>query len=79
MKTDDIQYGKYQHYKTKKIYEVIGMARHSETHEEMVIYKALYQCDRFGNNQVWVRPKAMFFEEVEYNGSSIPRFAWVNE
>ena len=70
---DDIQYGKYQHYRTEKLYEVIGVARHSETHEEMVIYKALYRCDKFGDDQVWVRPKAMFFEQVEHHGRSLPR------
>jgi len=79
MKIDDIPCGKYQHYRTEKLYEVIGVARHSETHEEMVIYKALYPCDEFGNNQVWARPKAMFLEQVEHQGQSVPRFQWVND
>lgn len=79
MKTDTIQYGKYQHYRTEKLYEIIGIARHSETQEEMVVYKALYQCEKFGLNQVWVRPKAMFFEQVFYNGCKVPRFKWVSE
>jgi hypothetical protein len=79
MRTDDIQYGKYQHYRTEKLYEVIGVARHSETYEEMVIYKALYPCEKFGNNQVWVRPKTMFLEQVSHNGSNVPRFKWVKE
>ena len=61
--TDNIQHGKYQHYKTGKLYEVIGVARHSETHQEMIIYKALYHCDKFGNNQVWVRPKKCFLKK----------------
>lgn len=78
-KTNDIQYGKYQHYKNKKLYEVIGLARHSETLEEMVIYKALFRCDTFGHNQVWIRPKSMFFEQVEYNGCRLPRFKWIAE
>lgn len=76
---DDIRYGKYQHYKTKKLYEIIGIARHSETHEEMIIYKALYLCDQFGDEQLWVRPKTMFFEQVSYNGYPVPRFKWVSE
>jgi hypothetical protein len=74
MSVDSNLYGKYQHYKTEKFYEVIGMARHSETLEEMVIYKALYHCNKFGNNQVWVRPKKMFLEHVVYNGNDVPRF-----
>jgi hypothetical protein len=79
MKIDGIPCGKYQHYRTEKLYEVIGIARHSETHEEMVIYKALYQCDTFGNNQIWVRLKAMFLEDVIYAGQSVPRFKWIDE
>jgi hypothetical protein len=79
MKTNDIQYGKYQHYRTEKLYEVIGIARHSETYEEMVIYKALYECDNFGKDQLWVRPKTMFFEHVSHNGSSVPRFKWIDK
>jgi hypothetical protein len=64
----------YQHYKTAKLYQVIGFALHSETYEEMVIYKALYNCEKFGNNQLWIRPKKMFFENIEYNGQITPRF-----
>jgi hypothetical protein len=79
MKIDNIPYGKYQHYKTGNLYEVIGIARHSETHEEMIIYKALYQCNKFGNNQVWVRPKEMFIEHVIYNGYNVPRFKRIEE
>jgi hypothetical protein len=79
MKTDTIQYGKYEHYKNKKHYELIGIARHSETHEEMVIYKALYTCEQFGHHQVWVRPKKMFFENIIHNGATIPRFKYISE
>lgn len=64
----------YRHYKTQKLYEIIGQARHSETYEEMVIYKALYLCETFGNYQVWIRPKQMFFETVTHNGGNVPRF-----
>ena len=70
--------GRYQHYKTQKLYEIIGQARHSETYEEMVIYKALYICEKFGNHQIWVRPKQMFFENVTHNGEKVPRFQPVN-
>lgn len=74
MTKDDVQYGKYQHYKNKKYYEIIGEARHSETLEELIIYKALYHSDDYGENYVWARPKKMFFELVNHNGVVVPRF-----
>ena len=74
-----IQNGRYQHYKTEKLYEVIGTALHSETHEEMIIYKALYNCNQFSNNQVWVRPKKMFLQKIFYKGNTIPRFKYTDE
>lgn len=79
LKMNPIQYGKYQHYKTEKLYEVIGTARHSETHEEMIIYKALYHCEKFGDHQVWVRPRGMFFENVSYKGQLVPRFSYLKD
>lgn len=66
--------GIYEHYRNKKTYEVIGCARHSETLEEMVIYKALYKSEEFGEDQIWVRPKKMFFESVMHDGVEVPRF-----
>ena len=54
--------GTYRHYKGN-MYEVIGVAKHSETLEELVVYKALY-----GDGQLWVRPKEMFLEKVTYEG-----------
>ncbi|MBA2657230.1 MAG: DUF1653 domain-containing protein [Tatlockia sp.] len=66
--------GKYRHYKTEKLYEVLGLARHSETHEEMIVYRALYHCDKFGDTQLWVRPKQMFFEYIIQNGQKVSRF-----
>lgn len=74
MKINDDLCGKYSHYKTGKIYQVLGVALHSETCEEMVIYRALYNCTEFGNNQVWVRPKTMFIEQVIHGGDKVPRF-----
>lgn len=65
--------GKYKHYKGK-LYEVIGTARHSETLEELVVYKALYQKE--GEN-LWVRPLQMFLEEVEIEGIKKPRFEFL--
>lgn len=79
MKFDNIPFGKYQHYKTQKTYEVIGVALHSETHEEMIIYKSLYVDEKFGENQIWVRPSKMFFEEINSQGKLIPRFKYIEE
>lgn len=66
--------GRYQHFRNKKTYEVIGVARHSETLEEMVVYKALYATNDFPIGQLWVRPKAMFLEMVDHDGQIVPRF-----
>ncbi|MFM8540890.1 MAG: DUF1653 domain-containing protein [Nitrospira sp.] len=65
--------GRYQHYKGKD-YEVIGCARHSETEEELVVYRALY-----GERGLWVRPKKLFLETVTVNGLSVPRFRLVKD
>ncbi|MCW3083248.1 MAG: hypothetical protein JWP12_614 [Bacteroidetes bacterium] len=64
--------GTYKHYKGK-LYEVIGVAKHSEILEELVVYKALYQPE--GEN-LWVRPLKMFMEEVEVDGKKMPRFEY---
>ena len=60
--------GRYRHFKGNE-YEVLGMARHSETEEEMVVYRALY-----GERGLWVRPAAMWCETVERDGRVQPRF-----
>ena len=70
-----IKTGKYKHYKGKE-YEVIGIARHSETLEDMVVYKALYQTE--GEN-LWVRTLKMFTETVKVSGKQVPRFAYLSE
>jgi len=72
----DLKLGKYQHYKGK-FYEVIGVARHSETLEELVVYRALYDSKEFGKNALWVRPKKMFFESVIVDGKKVSRFKYV--
>jgi hypothetical protein len=64
----------YQHFRGRK-YKVIGIARHSETLEEMVIYEALYENPR---GKIWVRPLEMFLEEVEVNGNKVPRFKLID-
>ncbi len=71
--TPDIPPGRYRHYKGKD-YEVMGVARHSETEEWVVVYRTLY-----GDFSWWVRPAAMFTEQVEVDGRWVPRFARVAE
>jgi len=62
--------GKYQHYKGP-FYEVLDVARHSETEEEMVVHKTLY-----GDFSLWVRPLKMFNEEIEFEGKKMQRFTY---
>ena len=63
--------GRYRHYKGLD-YEVMGLARHSETLEPVVVYRPLYNDSGW-----WVRPHAMFVERVVIDGVEQPRFAWV--
>jgi hypothetical protein len=65
--------GQYRHYKGLP-YEVVDTVRHSETLEPMTLYRALY-----GERGLWVRPAAMFEEEVLIDGVRQPRFTWVGE
>ena len=69
--------GIYEHFKGKR-YEVVGTARHSETLEAMVLYKALYRGD-YPEGQLWVRPAGMFAEEIERDGRRVPRFRYLGE
>lgn len=65
--------GRYRHYKGGE-YEVLGVARHSETDEELVVYRPLY-----GDRRLWVRPKAMFCETMTVDGQEVPRFRFLGE
>ena len=65
--------GRYRHYKGKD-YQVIGLARHSETEEPLVVYRTLY-----GDFDLWVRPLAMFNEQVEVDCEAYPRFTFISE
>ena len=69
----DIALGEYRHFKGGTV-KVIGIARHSETLEELVVYEALYECRSFGRGSLWVRPKRIFVEEIEHHGTRMPRF-----
>ena len=68
---DSIRPGRYRHYKGKE-YTVIGVARHSETEEELIVYRQEY-----GDHGLWVRPRAMFLETVEVDGHTVPRFEYL--
>ncbi|MBO5575561.1 MAG: DUF1653 domain-containing protein [Ruminococcus sp.] len=69
----EIKTGKYRHFKGN-MYEVIAIAKHSETLEEMVVYRALY-----GQGDVWVRPAAMWNETVERDGKTFRRFEYMGQ
>lgn len=65
--------GRYRHYKGKD-YQVLDVARHSETEEWLVVYRTLY-----GDHGLWVRPLAMFTGEVDREGERVPRFTRVGD
>ncbi len=69
----EIKLGKYRHFKGNE-YEVIGIANHSETLEKMVVYRALY-----GEKEIWVRPLAMWNEEITRDGKTFKRFEYISE
>ena len=71
----NLKLGKYQHYKGR-LYKVIGIAKHSETLEEFVVYRALYNSPEFGKKALWIRPRKMFLENVRVNGKKVPRFKY---
>ena len=70
---EDIKLGKYRHFKGNE-YEVIAIAKHSETTEDYVVYKALYS-----NGGMWVRPASMWNETVERDGVTYKRFTYISE
>ena len=69
----EIRLGKYRHFKGME-YEVIGVAKHSETLEPMVVYRALY-----GEGGLWVRPAEMWNEAVTRDGKTQPRFTYIGD
>lgn len=68
-----IKSGRYRHFKGNE-YEVVGIAKDSETLEELVVYRALY-----GERGLWVRSARMFAETVERDGRVMPRFQWIGD
>ena len=75
MENQKIKLGKYKHFKGM-MYNVIGVAKHSETLEDLVIYEALYDNKV---SKLWVRPLNMFLEEVEKDGKKYKRFEYIEE
>ncbi|WP_288527455.1 DUF1653 domain-containing protein [uncultured Eubacterium sp.] len=69
----NIKLGKYRHFKGNE-YEVIAIAKHSETLEETVVYKALY-----GDGDIWVRPAKMWDETIERDGKTFKRFEYIGD
>ena len=69
----DIKLGKYKHFKGNE-YEVLYIAKHSETGEDMVVYRALY-----GDFSIWVRPASMWNEVIERDGKKMQRFTYIGE
>lgn len=70
---EEIKIGRYRHFKGNE-YEVLCIAKHSETQEVMVVYRALY-----GERGVWVRPASMWNETVERDGKTYKRFTYLGE
>lgn len=71
-----IKPGIWKHSKKGNEYRVIGIAKHSETLEEFVVYEALYENE---TSKYWIRPASMWEELVEINGEQVPRFVYVRE
>ena len=69
----ELKLGRYRHFKGME-YEVLGIANHSETLEQLVVYRALY-----GEGALWVRPLRMWGETVVRDGVSVPRFTYVGD
>ncbi len=71
--SNSFKLGIYKHYKGN-LYRVLGVGRHTESGEEVVVYQSLY-----GDYGLWVRPRAMFEGTIEIDGKAIPRFMYVQE
>ncbi len=69
----NVKIGKYRHFKGAE-YKVLGVAKHSETLEELVVYQAFYE-----EQEIWVRPISMFYDDKEFDGKLVPRFEYIGE
>ena len=69
----EVKCGRYRHYKGRE-YQVLGVARHSETEEDLVVYRPLY-----GKGELWVRPLEMFMERVVRETGTVLRFEYIGE
>ena len=86
-KTENIpESGFYYHYKHDQngsinnySYEVIGVGTHTETHDNLVIYRSLYETETQGGVHSWLRPLEMFLEEVTKDGKTFPRFQKITD
>lgn len=67
--------GLYKHYKGKH-YQVLGVCKHSETMEDLVLYETLYENEI---SRLWVRPISMFLETIEVDGKRVPRFEYIGD
>ena len=74
MQNQQIKLGKYRHFKGNE-YNVIAVAKHSETLEDMVVYEALYDNKV---SKIWVRPLSMFLETIEKDGKTFKRFEYID-
>jgi len=70
----DMKLGIYRHSKTRNLYRVIALGKHSETLEDMVVYECLYENP---TSKIWVRPLKSFLKKVVINGKKLPRFEFV--
>ncbi|HEY8401980.1 MAG TPA: DUF1653 domain-containing protein [Cytophagaceae bacterium] len=72
----EVKKGFYRHYKGN-LYEVIDVVKHSETMEDLVLYKSL--AEGVSKGKLWVRPVHMFLEDISYQGAEMPRFRYISE
>ncbi len=75
MENNNLPLGEYEHYKGGR-YRVLGVGKHSENHEDLVIYESL---DENPVSKIWVRPLEMFVEDVEVDGAKTPRFRYIGQ
>lgn len=74
----DVKLGVYRHFKNMLV-RVIGIGRHSETLEELVLYEKLQDFHGYKKGSLWVRPLKMFTEKIEHNGKKVLRFEYIGE